>query len=96
MRVLPTLFCGSLKHQEQLNSKVHVAPDIQTILVWRKESVINLRQLNTGEQKFLTAVYRRETLGTAAQEALEADLEFDLTHYFAAFLQQGILQKEQE
>ena len=86
----------TLKHQGQLNSNVNVVPDTQHILVWRKEGVINLRQLNTGEQKFLAAVYRKETLGTAAKEALEADPEFDLTHYFAAFLQQGILQKEQE
>ena len=85
----------TLKHQGQLNSNVNVAPDNQTILVWRKEGAINLRQLTTGEQNFLAAVCRRETLGTSAQEALEADPEFDLTHYFAAFLQQGILQKEQ-
>ena len=85
----------TLKHQGQLESNINVVPDSQTILVWRKEGTINLRQLSAGEQKFLVAVHRRETLGTAAEEALEADPEFDLTHYFAAFLQQGILQKEQ-
>ena len=87
----------TLKHQGQLNSNVNVVPDTQHILVWRKEGVINLRQLNNGEQKFLATVCRGETLGTAAQAALEADPDFDLTHYFATFLQQGILQlKEQE
>ena len=86
----------TLKHQGQLNSNVNVEPDNQTILVWRKAGAINLRQLTDGEQKFLAAVCRKETLGASAQEALEADPEFDLTRYFAIFLQQGILQEERE
>ena len=83
----------TLKQQGQLSSNVSIAPDNQHVLVWRKQGVINLRQLTTGEQKFLAAVWRRETLGSAAQEALEADPEFDLSQYFATFLQQRILQR---
>jgi hypothetical protein len=85
----------TLKHQGQLNSNVNIEPYNLTILVWRKQGVINLRPLTMGEQEFLAAVRRRETLGTAAEAALDADPEFDLTQYFATFLQQRILQQKE-
>jgi hypothetical protein len=61
------------------------------VLIIRRDSHVELRELPAGEFSFLEAIARRESLLAAATVALAADPQFSLLETLVRAAQSGVL-----
>lgn len=73
-----------------------IATEQKVVLMWRPEMTVFARSLSASESLFLSEVERHHTLDGASTSVLNSTPGFDLASHFAEFLNNGVLQVNEQ